>query len=208
MRRSRISNADIWALGLPSRASRGSTYKSAALPPPRRPRRRWARYLPAASSPTRRRTWRTVQPHEAARPSWVTDRQAPVSSTARAMARRSCILRPVSRCRSAHAVAVKLITLALSNRVALAALLRTSSVTGWKRCRVKAQTLRQPRENFKSRCRWFDPIRAHQLSQPAFRNASRRRISRAEAGVARSRRSADTTRLIQHGKRLRLCVST
>ena len=90
-RPNRTSGSDVASL-----ASRGSTYKSGALPPPRRPRRRWARYLSAANSPTSRRTWRTVQPHEAARSSWVTERQLPVSSTARAMASRSCFLRPVA----------------------------------------------------------------------------------------------------------------
>ena len=61
-------------------------------------------YLAATNSLTSWRTWRTVQPHEAASSSWVIERQAPVSSTAQWRAG-AALLRPRSGGGSVHAVA-------------------------------------------------------------------------------------------------------
>ena len=98
----------------PHRASRGSTYRSDVLPPPKAPRDRWARYLSPASCLSNRRTCRTEQPQYSARRSWVTE-HAPVPdlSASCAMASSSCFLRPLSGCARAHSQALELTVLRL-----------------------------------------------------------------------------------------------
>ena len=106
------TNADTTVSGLVaflSRASRGSTYKSDVLPPPRAPRRDpRPRYLSSASCLSSRRTCRTEQQQRSARRSWVSE-QAPDLWVSCAMASSSNLLRPSSGCSYAHAVALKLI---------------------------------------------------------------------------------------------------
>ena len=60
----------------------------------------------------------------------------------------STFLRPVSGCCSAPAEALRSVSLALSNDALLAALLRISSTTPWKRARLRAQSLRRSAKNF------------------------------------------------------------